>query len=105
MLPHLEKIELKSGEVLFEQGDISDYLYIVISGQLMSLLNKPNGEVVALGTISAFETIGELGAISGELRSSKIEAVIDCALFKMPSDQFREMCEKHHNILSKFQKL
>lgn len=105
LLPQFEKIEINAGQTLFKQGEASEYLYVLISGELISLLTKPSGKTIIIGTIAPVQTIGELGALSGEPRSLSTEAVTDSALLKLPSVVFRKLCDEYPAILASISKI
>ncbi len=53
-----ERVHLRSGDVLFEQGDVSDAGYLVVSGRLAA---SRDGTVI--GEIARGEVVGEVGMI------------------------------------------
>ena len=71
--------ELKSGGVLFNEGDISDCIFIVATGRLRATLE--NGELV--GDIGRYEPIGEIGVIADESRSATVHAIRDSILLRL----------------------
>lgn len=94
LIPHCEKIHLNKGDLLFAQGDISNEIYILIQGKLVSYLETPNIGEQIIGDISPMETVGELGALSGQLRSLNVRALTSAELIKIPSEYFIELCNK-----------
>lgn len=101
LLPRLERIVLKQGETLFEQGDPSDCLYILVDGQLMAQLLTSEGKNKIVGTIEKGETVGELGALSNQPRSLTIRAAIDSRILKLPRKQFEEFCKEQPNFIAR----
>lgn len=51
LLPRLTWHHLQAGEVLFEQGDVGDDLYLVVSGRLRAIIKGADGEAVPVGEI------------------------------------------------------
>lgn len=100
ILSQFEVIEIKSGETLFPQGSNSDCLYILAKGKLISLLQKSSGATKIIGSINPVETVGELGAISGEPRSLTVEAVMDSELLKLSSDSFKNICQEFPAVMT-----
>jgi NTE family protein len=101
LLPRLEKIILLQGNILFEQGDPSDSLYILIDGQLVSMLLTPEGKQKIVGTIEKGETVGELGAISNQPRSSTIRATANCKLLKLSRNEFDEFSKENPGFITR----
>ncbi|PTU29085.1 patatin-like phospholipase family protein [Stenotrophobium rhamnosiphilum] len=79
LIKHITVREIKSGGVLFNEGDISDCMYIVATGRLRAVLDS--GEVI--GDIGRYEPVGEIGIIADESRSATVHAVRDSILLKL----------------------
>lgn len=103
-LSQFEIIQLNPRDMLFYQGDASDFVYILIRGNLISFSRKPSGKII-VGSINPIQTIGELGALSGEPRSLTVEAVSKAELLKLPTSVFRQICEDYPVILSEVSQL
>jgi len=99
ILPQLKHIKLSPGQVLFNQGDSSDYVYVVMEGYLSVYLMTPKGTIRSVGVIDPYETLGELGALSGEVRSLTAKAEQKTEIIGIPSDVFKELCTEHPAIL------
>lgn len=100
-----EEIHLIAGETLFSQGSVSDFLYILIKGKLISTHISPSGTVSRIGKINPIETVGELGVFSGEPRSLTVNAIIDSYLYKIPTKQFNELCHTYPVLFEEISKL
>ena len=74
------------GEVLFDQGDDGDALYIICQGGVDVRLGE---SVVA--SLGESECIGELALLDGEPRSAAAVANTDTALLKVAADRFKNM--------------
>jgi NTE family protein len=79
----LDWIAVPGGATLFEAGESSDALYLVISGCLGAY---SGGTLVA--RIPAGETVGEMGVISGRSRSATVRAIRDSDVARLPRDVF-----------------
>ncbi|MGH8541054.1 MAG: patatin-like phospholipase family protein [Stenotrophobium sp.] len=75
-------MELRSGEVLFREGMPADAAYVVATGRMRAVLS--NG--VAAGDIGRFEPIGEIGALSDEVRNASVHAVRDSIVLRIGRD-------------------
>jgi CRP-like cAMP-binding protein len=62
-------VTLDGGDVLFEQGDLGDAMYVVIRGKV---LIERDGEVIA--ELGPGETVGEMAVIDWEPRSASVIA-------------------------------
>lgn len=95
LLRHLERMTLAQGEVLFNQYDSSDCLYILAVGQLTCSLISFEGKQKIVGIVDQGETVGELGAISSEPRSLSARASTDCVLLKLPREEFNKFAQEN----------
>ncbi len=99
LLLKFDKVVLKKNEILFNQGDTSDYLYLLITGSLSAILVAAHNNKKVVGSIGPGETVGELGALANEPRSLTIKAVTDSVLLRLSSAVFREICNEHPAII------
>jgi hypothetical protein len=82
--------ELQPGERLFEKGDASDSLALVLAGDMR--LQTSGGPPVAL---AAGQTVGEMGVIRGEPRIVSVQAGPEGArLFVLPAQSFEELLRR-----------
>lgn len=84
-------INLKAGEILFNDGDPGGSLFIIQKGQLR--LFKPKGRgFIELAVLRKGEVIGEMAffdnAAKGGNRSCSAEAMIDTEIVEIPYDVF-----------------
>lgn len=66
-------VQLAAGANLFEQGDPSDLIFVVESGELEVLRETPGGEVL-LNVIGPGDYVGEMGPLFGLDRSATVRA-------------------------------
>lgn len=88
-----------AGEVVFDQGEEGQAIYIVLSGGVMIC---PQGQVDSpIATIGDGGVFGELALIDGGLRSAQARAVRDCQLGVMFRGDFQNLMESHAAIATK----
>lgn len=87
-------ISLDRGEVLFEEGDESNAMYIILSGEM--LVYKKN-KIIARRKVS--EYIGEMGLIESEPRSASIRAEEKSKLLEITKDEFQKEFSHHSQSL------
>lgn len=63
------------GSMLVAQGEMTDSLYIVLSGRLKVFNSNEDGREVLLNYIEPGEAIGELALLDGEPRSASVMAL------------------------------
>lgn len=101
LLPYLKYVKLISGNILFQQGDPSDYIYVIISGKLSAYLVTIEDEHRTIGIIEPGETVGDLGVLSHFSRSLTVRAIEDAELIGLPKEIFRKMCQDFSFVLQK----
>jgi NTE family protein/lysophospholipid hydrolase len=104
MEPHLlaevvgqvEWCHVHGGGVLFRQGEEGDALYMVVSGRLRVILERPDrqGIVRTLRDVTRSETVGELALIVGEPRSATVVALRDTELGRISREAFSRLLER-----------
>jgi CRP-like cAMP-binding protein len=65
-----------AGEVLFRQGDPSDFVVLIRSGEV-EVLRETSHEPVPLGTVGSGEHVGEMGVLECQPRSATVRALND----------------------------
>jgi CRP/FNR family transcriptional regulator, cyclic AMP receptor protein len=78
----------KRGEVVVEQGQPGDAVYIVARGSLLVSRSNRGGERRALNVIEAPGSFGELALLDGRPRSASLEALEECDLIKVSRADF-----------------
>lgn len=96
----LEWIHLLSGQVLMQQGDAPDGMYIVVAGRLVVYLGEAREKV--LGTISTGESVGEMGLLTDSPRSASVKASRDSVLVKIDREQFEALGQTHPMVYRAF---
>jgi putative ABC transport system ATP-binding protein len=83
------EVELAPGEALFEQGDRSDLVYVVETGQVDLVRERADGTEELLTRLGPGEYFGELGPMFGIRRSATARAVTPSSLVGLPLTEFR----------------
>jgi len=85
------KITLKAGDVLFEQNEIANELYLVVSGTVGVFVSANTSKKLLIALIGKGESVGEAGIISDETRSASVIALRDCELLRLNREQFHAL--------------
>jgi CRP/FNR family cyclic AMP-dependent transcriptional regulator len=84
---------LARGQVLFTQGEPSDYLFLVRSGRLRVFVASSHGEELVLSVSGPGSALGELSVLDREPRSATVEALEAAELIAVPGDDARTLLE------------
>jgi putative ABC transport system ATP-binding protein len=87
--PRSNRISLSAGEVLFEQGDAGDYVYVVESGEVEILRVLADGGTRLLDTVQRGGYFGELAPMLKLRRSATARARTDAVLTALTAQEFR----------------
>ncbi len=91
-------IELDQDDILFKQGDPSTHFYVLISGTLIAgVVTASGGKFI--GSIESGESVGELGALSGEDRTLTVKAAQKSRLLMLSSEEFIKLCNQYPTII------
>lgn len=78
-------VKLAANKTLLKEGEASDSMYWVQSGQLVVTKRKGADEVI-LGHIYSGELVGEISFLDGEPRSATVRAISDSELIEIPQE-------------------
>jgi NTE family protein len=84
-----EQLELAAGEWLFREGDRADSAYLVRTGRLEIVIERPTEVVVR--QVKRGSMIGELGLLMQGVRPVSARAARDSVLTRLNRGQFEEM--------------
>ena len=88
------KLEIyEEGEVVFVKGDVSNKLYVILSGKLDMLDVEGSRTVVLIATLSAGKMIGERGLVRRTFRMLTARAHTQCFLLILDQASFRSFLE------------
>jgi CRP-like cAMP-binding protein len=88
------------GEVVFDDGDEGQALYVVLSGRVM-VCKEINTVTTVVAEIPAGALFGELALLDGAPRTAQVRAAEDCVLAALSRADFGNLLETHARIASK----
>jgi CRP-like cAMP-binding protein len=83
------ELRLERGQVLFNEGDLGDRLYVVVSGKVKLRRTSADGRENVLAIIGPGEMFGELSIFDPGPRSSTAVAIIDVSLLELGQAEVR----------------
>lgn len=86
-------LNLKPGEVLFEEGELGDAAYLIVEGTIQ-ISRLHNGKSVPLATVRRGEIIGEMSLIDHQPRMASAVAVEACKLVRISDKNLQERMSK-----------
>lgn len=95
----VEWVHLAQGEVLMQQGDPSDALYLVATGLLHITVTDGNGEQRLVREIRAWDTLGELGLLGNQPRTATVTAARASDVIQLKRQVFEQFVLDHPRAL------
>jgi CRP-like cAMP-binding protein len=87
----MQAISVKSGQVVFKQGDAGDYYYVVKRGRFNISRKETHGKVKLLEELHAGSVFGAESLISGRAREVSVVAMSDGTLMRLSRQDFAEL--------------
>ena len=95
----LDRITLDTGEVLMEEGEVGDSLFILVSGRLRAFVRSEGEVEQAVGEISPGEAVGEMAIIADERRSATVRSIRPSLLVRLSRAGFERLEARHPQIM------
>jgi len=101
-LPHDERTQVagrmklrscRRGELLFQEGDPGDELFVILSGAVAVTVKPKDGGEITLSEISAGNFLGEMSIIERAPRSATCRALADCEFLTLHADDFLDLVQ------------
>jgi len=86
------------GEIIFEQGEPGDEMYVVVSGEVRVLVRDGNKGEKEAARRKAGETVGEMSVISGNVRSATLAAAGDVHLLCLDQKSFEGLLRERPEV-------
>jgi NTE family protein len=98
-------LSLPGGATLFSAGDPADALYVVLSGCLGVFSPAERRNRGFVGRVTAGDTVGEMGLISGRPRNAHVVALRDTELARLPAESFNRLFRQHPEAILRIARL
>ena len=87
--------DLYAGTILFEQGEITDYLYLVTDGEVIIRFKPDDGPALTVAHVRPLGMVGWSAALGNSAYTSSAVCYSECQLLRVRSADLRKLCEKH----------
>ena len=84
----LSWVALPGGQILFQEGEPADSLYLMTTGLLGVIVTTAEHGQQMVAEIHAGETIGEMSLITGDTHSATVVALRHSEFYQMPKAVF-----------------
>jgi len=86
------------GTMIMAAGDVTDSLYLVISGRLKVIMSDDEGREVILSMLGPNEYFGEMGLIDDATRSASVISLEACELLVLSKRDFRKCLSENFEM-------
>jgi CRP/FNR family transcriptional regulator, cyclic AMP receptor protein len=86
-----------AGEVVFQQGDVGDSLYVIASGSVEVLAKIPSGVLRPIATLKEPQFFGEMSLIDKEFRSATVRAAEPSRLLALSNENLYVFAKHYRN--------
>jgi lysophospholipid hydrolase len=101
----LEWVQVNAGQVIYNQGEESDAIYIVLNGRLRAIKDAENSKPAVIGEYGQGDSVGELEVLTESARPGSLHAIRDTELAKFPKTLFNSLALEHPGITIKISKI
>ena len=102
MLSGAEVKDVKPGEAIINEGDVSDDLYIIRSGSMI-VEKSLGGKPVFMSYVPAGSYSGEMAMIERTPRAATVKAAIRSQVVKLPAEPFRALLARKPELAKRMQ--
>jgi len=86
-----------AGQIVFEEGELGDSLYVIASGEVEVLRRAAAGEQRIIATLRAPEFFGEMSLIDKEYRSATVRSRTDAELLHLTAENLATFRKRHRD--------
>ena len=98
LIPYFEKVTCPANSILFNEGDIGDYIAFVISGRLeVKKETEFKGKQIVLALLEKGSFVGELSMMDGHPRSATAVALEDSELLILSRKSLDAFIQEYPN--------
>ena len=96
----LEPVKFKAGEMIIQEGDMGDSLYILYEGKVQVKHKTLNNDQFAVANLSAEQNIffGEVALVDMDKRTASVYALTDCDTLRLNGTQFKKLCDREPEL-------
>ena len=89
------------GEIVVRKGEQSTALFVIERGSVAVELPRDGGEAIELARLGAGVCFGEMGLLTGEVRSATVRSKTRCDLVVIDHDAFHDVLAAHPEVVER----
>ena len=103
LIGRLQTVNVAGGEWLIQQGTPADALYFLVRGRMQVWIEpdtrEGESEARLVGEVAPGDSVGEIGLLTGGLRTAGIKAIRDSLLLKLDRPAFDHFAVQHPELV------
>ena len=92
------ELDFSDGDMICEQGEPGDELYVIASGEVRVLVNHPGQPEKEIAHRVAGEVVGEMSIISGDMRAASVSATGDVHIICLDRLSFESLLRERPEV-------
>lgn len=96
------RLHFEQDEVIFKEGEIGDYFYIIVDGEI-SVLKEKNGKEECIATLGAGEFFGEMALLNENKRGATIKCTTAVNVLALRKSDFGALVSNFEDLRSSFE--
>ncbi len=95
MAPLFDAVCLEQGQVVFEEGMVADYFYVVLDGEVVVNYKPYDGPQLMVARISSGGVFGWSSILGRQVYTSDAVAAVPSTAIRIRGEELRSLCEKN----------
>ena len=95
-------VRCKPGEIICNEGDNADCMYLLLAGQMRIVTEKKRKHPYFLRYLEAGQSFGEIALLDGGERSATVEAIKDSLLLRLDETGFKRLLQEEPGLGNQF---
>lgn len=100
----LQPKEYAKGQIVIQQGDFGDSMYIIFKGEVDVLIRNQEGAESVIGHLKEGDLFGEIALLTGSPRSASVRVRKDALLLALFKNEFDQFLSDHPHLAVLFSK-
>jgi NTE family protein len=98
VMKKINKDKIPKNYIIFNEGEIGDRIYFILSGEVSIMLESKYGDQINLATLKEKEVFGEMALLGNTVRSAIAKAETDCDLLYLLKEDFDALITEYSSL-------
>jgi len=97
-------VDAKAGDILIQEGDQANYMFILLAGKASVSLKHPShiGEEINIATRGSGDELGEISVITNERHGATVRAILPVRLLTINNNSILAWCARYSDFAYAF---